>query len=138
MYYLKKITYTLLLLFAGTTIYILFRQNIIFMEWLPFKIRAIEIESENLALQLFAYSLPDALWYASLLVFMSMFIKNNYLNYYILCIAIVLPFFLELGQYFNLLNGTFDIFDIIFYFITLIICLWKLKLKDFLLQVFKY
>lgn len=136
MYYLKKIIYSLLLLLLGATIYVLFRRDIIFVEWLPFKIPSIRISQSNRISQLFIYCLPDALWYASLLVFMSMFIKGGYLNRYILCIAIILPFCLEISQYFNLLNGTFDILDIVFYFITLILCLWKLNLKKYLFRAF--
>lgn len=138
MYYLKKIMQAMSLLAIGTVIYGLFRQDIIFVGLLPFEFYRIELgDRPGFGLQMLVYNLPDALWYASLLVSMSMFLRGGYLNCYILLAAIISPFCLEIGQYFTLLSGTFDILDIAFYLITLLICLWKSDLKTCLSQVFK-
>lgn len=133
----SKVVCILLLLTLGTAIYVLFRRDIIFVEMLPFSFPGIKVANPNVLMQFFIYNLPDALWYAALLVFMSIFVEKDCCNRYILCFAVILPFCLEAGQYFHLLKGTFDVMDVISYIITLIVCLWKLNLKDCFLRAFK-
>ena len=126
---LLKMACSLLLLLAGSAIYVLFRHDIIFVEMLPFSVPRIETDSSCRLTQFAIYSLPDALWYAALLMFMSAFADGRCLNRHILRFAIVLPFGLEAGQYLHIISGTFDIIDILSYLITLTICKWKLNLN---------
>lgn len=86
---------------------------------------------DNSAEYIFLYCLPDALWYMSLLLVQTLFLEEKgWLNRLLIGFAVSLPFLLEIGQYLGLFIGTFDWFDIITYFLTLILflCLRKTSL----------
>lgn len=114
-------------LLIGGLIYLTFRQDILALqyikncEWL--KSIRVEIHSNSLFINWIIYSLPDALWYYSLLSFMVIFYEKTILSRFLGSIAILLPFMWEFSQYFHFISGTYDNIDLIFYLITLIIFL---------------
>lgn len=114
-------------LLIGGLIYLIFRQDILALqyikdcEWL--KSIRVEIHSNSFFINWIIYSLPDALWYYSLLSFMFIFYEKTILSRFLILIAIILPYIWEFSQFFHLLLGTYDNIDIIFYLITLIIFL---------------
>lgn len=64
----------------------------------------------------FYYALPDGLWtYAFTSSFMLIWGKSSTLKYW-LAIPFILSIIPELLQYFNLLVGTFDLYDLLFQF----------------------
>lgn len=74
------------------------------------------------------YSLPDALWYAALLVLQPKGWWKNFpsVEGFLTIMAILLPFLHEGMQFFGIMPGTFCSTDILVYFITLItyITIW--------------
>ena len=76
--------------------------------------------SNNIVFNLLMFNLPDALWlYAFLSCIILIWNTKKQQNLMIFLVYII-AISLEFAQYFNLLNGTFDIIDIIFYTITII------------------
>lgn len=122
----------MLLLLLGIGIYYFFRTPIIALT--IFHIAPNEYitrNTNNPFIYFMVFCLPDALWYMSLLLTQTFFLKETgWLNRLLVGIAISLPFLLEICQYFNFILGTFDWFDIFTYCLTLILflCLRKTSL----------
>ena len=106
-------------IFSGF-IYIFFRsEDILLFSWIRLfnidysLVRYNNIEHNTITLYII-YSLPNGLWVLSGLLLLKMVIKNNkkvLLLYSILFVAISI--FIEIGQYFGIILGTFDVFDLI-------------------------
>ena len=131
-YFWFLLTSTILLL-IGTGIYLVFRTPIRAFEILGIaKHQVVVLETQNLFNYFLVYCLPDALWYMSLLLLQTYFFTGKgLLNYLLIFIAIILPFLLEVFQYFDIMCGTFDWYDILTYCLNLIfylLCLKKLFL----------
>ena len=126
-----------ILLLIGTGIYFFFRTPIIAFN--IFHIAPDEYiagDTNNPFIYFMVFCLPDALWYMSLLLLQTFFLKETgWMNRVLIGIAISLPFLLEIGQYLGLISGTFDWFDIITYCFTLI--LFLCLRKTFSLSLYK-
>lgn len=116
-----------LFLCSGVFVYVLFRPDVLFL--LPLEkimeiIPRLEIKQGFLA-EAMVYNLPDALWYAAILVLQ----PNPWTTKWnwIIKLTASLPFIHEFSQLFGVLPGTFDITDLLFYVVTLTIFLitWK-------------
>lgn len=123
------------LLFIGLCIYYFYRLPIlIFSAFDGFRqltgVSFINQQTTDSALSFFCvYCLPDALWYLALLLIQTIFNKEKgLLNRMLIIIAYSLPFLLEIFQYFNVIAGTFDWYDMLTYFLTLILFLCVKKL----------
>lgn len=77
------------------------------------------------------YCLPDGLWYASLLLLLKALSSYDLFSFATYVLGVASPFILEILQYARIIPGTFDLFDIITYVITLIIINMK-SIKRFL------
>ena len=132
----KNIFWAILLLLIGSGIYATCRQDVIFLA--PFKgtklMESLKIDicyhNGDVFTYFLLFCLPDGLWYLALLLFQKQFYNAKSLTSKILLIiSALLPFVLEFLQYFKVIKGTFDIFDICFYLLILIIFIivWKLK-----------
>ena len=106
-------------LLMGGFIYIHFRDaNILFLTWLRYlnidysSIRQIN-QINSIIMNKIIYNLPNGLWVLSGLLFLNTFSENKILlkDYSIIFITICMSY--EIGQHFNVIPGTFDIFDII-------------------------
>jgi hypothetical protein len=124
---MRNIIIALLFLMLGMCIYATCRQDVIFLapfvetEWLEM-IKITFLHNENLFVYFFLFHLPDMLWYMALLLLQMQFCNvatkgSNCL----FTISVLLPFLLECLQYFKAIKGTFDVLDIIFYCLTLIL-----------------
>ena len=122
----------ILLLLIGIGIYFFFRTPIIAFSIFHIEpLESIADNKNNPYIYFLLFCLPDALWYMSLLLVQILFLKETgRLNRLLVGIAISLPFLLETCQYIGLISGTFDWFDIVTYFFTLILflCLRKTSL----------
>ena len=112
-------------LIIGGIIYVLFRnKNLIIFDWLNYLglqeyvnyLRNYFIFPKKIPIW-FKYSLPDFLWVYSLtssmlLIWGKEIGKNKYFWFFLPLIIALISEFL---QYFNLINGTFDFTDILFY-----------------------
>ena len=119
----------IVLLLLGTGIYFYFRSPVKAFMVLHIAQKESLGFNTNYPLQYFAiYCLPDALWYMSLLIFQTFFFQEKgTVNRFLVGISICLPFILEMFQYFGIMSGTFDWYDILTYCITLILYLICLK-----------
>ena len=122
----------ILLLLIGTGIYFFFREPIIAFKLLHVTHNEyIACNTNNPFIYILVFCLPDALWYMSLLLVQTLFLKEKgEPNRILVGVAICLPFLLETGQYLGFISGTFDWYDILTYCITLILflCLRKISL----------
>ncbi len=122
-----NIVVSLLLVVAGSLVYLLFRQNIILFDLLEhpkwLQTLSIEIQTSNgFVCYFFLYCFSDMVWYAALLLLASTFyIKGNKTSTILLVFSVVLPFIIEGMQFCRLFPGTFDWYDIFSYLITFII-----------------
>lgn len=120
---------TVVCLLFGAGIYYFFRVPII--AFAKLHITQVEIQTVNKGnpfIYFLIYCLPDALWYMSLLLVQTLFLKEGgWLNHSLVYVAISLPFLLEILQYFQIIAGTFDWYDMLTYCLTLILflCLRK-------------
>ncbi len=132
----QRVIYILLgatiMLLIGTSIYYCFRMPIMAFDIFHIYPKGLlGYNTDNPIIYFFAFCLPDALWYMSLLQIQSLFFEERgWLNRLLVDTAISLPFLLEMGQFFGFISGTFDWWDILTYCITLIVflCLRKTSL----------
>lgn len=122
------ISASLFFLVIGLLPYILVRQDVMFL--LP--IRDILPEpltpDETVICRRFLNHFSDFAWYVALLLFMDSFNRNDTKDKILFIAAIALPFVLEAGQAFHIINGTFDWLDILTYTLTLTIYLIMKKI----------
>jgi hypothetical protein len=59
------------------------------------------------------YSLPNGLWVLSGLLLLKTFLKYGKILIFYSIVFIIISLFYEIGQYFNIVSGTFDILDIV-------------------------
>ena len=120
------------LLIIGAGVYFIFRTPIRIFEMLGItQYQIVVLETQNSFNYFLVYCSSDALWYMSLLLLQTFFLAGKgFVNRLLIVIAIILPFLLEMFQYFNIMCGTFDWYDILTYCLTLILflCLKKLFL----------
>lgn len=120
------------LLIIGAGVYFIFRTPIRIFEMLGItQYQIVVLETQNSFNYFLVYCSSDALWYMSLLLLQTFFLAGKgFVNRLLIIIAILLPFLLEMFQYFNIMCGTFDWYDILTYCLTLILflCLKKLFL----------
>lgn len=120
------------LLIIGAGVYFIFRTPIRIFEMLGItQYQIVVLETQNSFNYFLVFCSSDALWYMSLLLLQTFFLAGKGLvNRLLIVIAIILPFLLEMFQYFNIMCGTFDWYDILTYCLTLILflCLKKLFL----------
>lgn len=125
---------SLILLLLGVAIYALFRDEVLFLlplkEYLP---APISLQS-GLWSGILVYNLPDALWFASLLLLQTNPFASEPRGNVITIVALALPFALEGLQAAKIIPGTFDWLDILFYMITLLIFIIKWKKENDYLQ----
>lgn len=137
---MKYAGFSLLFLLLGTLIYCTCRQDVIFL--LPLQgselLEAIKIDihyNGNPLIYFFLFCLPDALWYLALLLLQLAFFEKGVLNIILFFLAMALPFLLEALQYFGVILGTADVYDVIFYSLILIVfLLWHRKLRFLLFK----
>ena len=120
------------LLIIGAGVYFIFRTPIRVFEMLGItQYQIVVLETQNSFNYFLVFCSSDALWYMSLLLLQTFFLAGKgFVNRLLIIIAIILPFLLEMFQYFNIMCGTFDWYDILTYCLTLILflCLKKLFL----------
>ena len=128
----SNIIISILSILSGTFIYIHYRQNIIFFDYINLDYETLYRYhdcDDNFLKYLFIYCLPDALWYLALLLIQIELLKNNFLSHLLFLMSIILPFVMEILQFYGFIKGTFDICDLCVYVIILLIVLWKEKEK---------
>ena len=111
--------FAFIILFIGGIIYICFRdENILLfsgLRYLNFNyslFRQINIE-KNILSGFIIYNLPNGLWALSGLLFLQSFLTDKKMLKLYSTIYIGICLLYEIGQFFNFVPGTFDIFDII-------------------------
>lgn len=116
------------MIISGSLIYIGFRHEILFFEYLPSSI-IIDLKEfvNNLTSEpgyFSVYCLPDCLWYGALLLYQRAFYENSTNSRCIIWLSIILPFILEFLQIHDRVPGTFDPLDILGYFVILSILIF--------------
>ena len=112
-YYIAAI----ILLLAGTTVYILFRDGVAIVEWARQWLgigTTLRIEQRTLH-YFVAYCLSDALWYAALLLTQRALLDTSRQSLLLFYLSVALPYLLETAQWMNIMPGTFDWLDIATY-----------------------
>lgn len=138
----RNILIAFIFILVGSLVYVLFRPNIIFFNLIGASdcLASIKLETQGNSsfwYYFFLYCFSDVLWYAALLILASTFyVREVLLSRILFSIMVIMPFGLELMQEAELIPGTFDWYDILFYFITLIIfvLLWIRKSNCLLLH----
>ena len=122
-------------LLIGIIIYLLFRDDILLFSLFQkstllniildfFRIPLIEDNVNSFLI----YNLPDGLWFFSLLLIQFYFYNPlSHFSRLLLLLSILLPFTLEIMQFFHFIKGTFDIIDLAIFFIVLIIFFFIIK-----------
>ena len=114
----------------GISIYVLFRKDIVFFEWIsPTLLKPLNMDNHFWGGHFIVYCLPDGLWYFALLLFQSTFLENKPSSKLLFYFSILLPFALEILQLYGITPGTFDLMDIATYILTLIIFFTFAKLS---------
>lgn len=123
----RYIATSIVMLVFGATIYILFREPVIFTE--PLTRHGISLPIIPLApgsgSYILKFLLPDALWLVALLLYSST-IKFSALR----VVAILIAPIMEICQLLGLIWGTFDFIDIIVYIIITLIFIKQWKRKE--------
>lgn len=129
----KSAIVAVICIFLGGLIYVFFRQDIMAFRCLsPQMLDTIKWKvnlNGNGFGYYFLFCVPDALWYSALLLLQLQYVRKNIISQVLTWISIMLPFLLEVLQYYGVCRGTFDIYDILSYLIVLILILWIQKTK---------
>lgn len=123
---LSRICISSLLLALGASIYLVFRQDVLFLQWMDAEVLEyvkvpVTHNEGNPFSYLLLFSLADALWYAALLVVQPALCDGWRMSKVLFCAAVALPFVFEFLQLVGVMAGTFDVVDIVIYLLTLII-----------------
>lgn len=125
--FLQDILTATLLILCGGSLYIVFRQEIAGLEPLretalleTVRLDPAPLKSHAVG-RLVLYTLPDMLWYASLLLFQTAFTGRNRAAISLWITCAISPFAWETCQAAGVIEGTGDIADITGYTLTLII-----------------
>ena len=130
----------------GGFIYILFRPtNIVLFDWfntlgLESLISYIRLntELENNIPFWFKYNLPDGLWvYALTYLMLIIWDKEDGINkFFWILFGPFFGCFIELGQFYNFIAGTFDYMDLIFSIFSGFICFLSFRLQENIIKRF--
>lgn len=116
-----------LMLIFGAWIYIISRNNIVFVDLMPPELiellKITDINTSSYLGYFISYCLPDGLWYGALLLFQDAIAIKSPDSKTVFRASAVLPFILELLQCVKIVPGTFDLFDLMTYAIVLAIYL---------------
>ena len=125
---LKLYAMSVLSLFCGGCIYLLFRSETLLMfKWadtLQLKENILQIRQQFASFQapeIFIYALPDGLWSLSYILFIEAFWYGEKKSWIFALIIPAIGFLSEFFQFLGLIQGTFDIWDAIFYIAPFII-----------------
>lgn len=129
---IKILIVSFISLLFGTVIYLLLRPaslkvfywlNLLNIDFLNSDIRKTIFKHNKSFPDWFLYSLPDGLWITSYvcLMFYIWNFKINYSSIFWISIVPVIAIFSEIGQLLKLVQGTFDLSDLIFYLLGFII-----------------
>lgn len=121
-----KICISTTLLITGALIYAFLRQDVLFLTFIPSDLLAkikIDIDYSNCTIVTYfiIFCLPDALWYAALLIFQSGLSEKDIAAKSVFIASVLLPFIYEMMQKTGQIPGTFDWMDIFTYILTLLI-----------------
>lgn len=115
------------MLIIGAWIYIISRNDIVFMDLMPPELigalRNADLNTSTSLGYFISYCLPDGLWYGALLLFQDAIAIESPDSKTVFLVSAALPFLMELLQYVKIMPGTFDKFDIMTYAIVLVIYL---------------
>jgi len=98
----------------GIFCYILFRESDLLVNRI-FNIQFVNIRALDnfIFINFIRYNLPDGLWlFSGCLILRSIWNKNNKMSQIYVIAFILFAFLFEIGQYFNITPGTFDIIDL--------------------------
>lgn len=125
---LKLYAMSVLSLICGGCIYLLFRSETLLMfkwaEALQLKTSILQIRQQLTPFQapeIFIYALPDGLWSLSYILFIEAFWYGEKKSWIFASVVPAIGFLSELFQLLGLIQGTFDIWDAIFYIAPFII-----------------
>jgi len=134
----KLIFLSILSILFGGFIYVAFRSDsIILFSWIDYigftesidNLRLKTLPYKDIFPDWVLYSLPDGLWLFSFSsAVMVIWERELKLYSFIIWISmLILVISLEILQYYNIINGTFDIIDIIFFIFAAILPVWIFK-----------
>lgn len=126
----QDIIVAIISLVIAIAIYILFRNDIWAIESLGFGGLSTVTKPSGILFDFFCYSIPDALWYFSLLILQHRYLRmGTTINIILWYCAVLLPFVWELLQFIGCISGTYDVNDVVAYLITLlIVIIWKRRI----------
>ena len=116
---LKRISVILFLLITGLAVYWVYSPGIIL-----FKILGYHFHEQSLPKgwdAMIRNYLPDILWAIAVNQTAILLTAKRFPTIYVYSL-IALPFLSEISQYFGLLPGTFDLFDLLIYFFSFLVC----------------
>lgn len=119
---IKRLLASLVCLCLGTTIYCLFRNDVVFLRFLNHNTPVFELRQHLYIEKFIIYNLPDMLWALSLMFYLSI-INNRTIR----IIGLLTPIILECAQISDIIPGTFDIIDLTIYFLIIFVSfiIWK-------------
>lgn len=103
----SRIIYSMLCIFSGAIIYIIFRNDVLFIRIFSNKIIQSPEIGDSLFSKFILYNLSDTLWCFSIAFYVSAF-KSKILR----IIGLLIPSIIELLQLSNFYPGTFDTIDL--------------------------
>ncbi|MDB5131138.1 MAG: hypothetical protein JWR02_887 [Mucilaginibacter sp.] len=130
----------LVALLLGAANYFLFNPQIVLFHWLGISHTQSFLTAPSLWSLFFRGHFSDAVWYTALCLVVSYLSIHKYLTIPAKFMLLLLPFVSEAGQYFSIVPGTFDWFDILTYLIVIIIydSIFSLNLLYNLSNFFRY
>lgn len=138
--FIKILLITALPLIIGSLVYISWRpNNLLMFSWFEYLgvMNSILVVRNSLSSfnppNWVIFWLPNALWSFSFMTILYWLWgkQNNKIKYFFLLLPFVFGFFMELGQLFNILPGTFDIGDIIAHLIGVLLAIFLIRIFIF-------
>lgn len=120
----KLLLCTIVCLLLGSAIYILFRNDVVFIKIIGIDYRNIYELAPSFLTYFVLYNLSDMLWALALMCFLC-----TQTSYVVKILGIIIPVALECAQLLDACPGTFDIIDLSIYIILSSVFYTKWKLK---------
>lgn len=117
--------YAVLCLLLGILIYVLFRNDVIILDFLGLNKYEVIVLPDSCLTRFVLYHLSDTLWVLSI-----MFYASSQRSKLLRILAIIIPLVMEMTQIFSVVPGCFDMQDLLIYILVILFFYIKWKKRN--------
>ncbi len=116
---LKLVLISGFMLLLGTYFYYIFGRNIVLFNFLGIEVER-KLDNGSFLMKPFFQNFLCDIFFFIAITYFAKFLKLMRLHHIYIKLLLITPVLMEFGQFFGLIRGTFDIFDLIIYLIVIL------------------